>query len=74
MTRQEPRKNWVNILFLALTPVIGGLGATVYGVAFGVRWREPALFLALFALVSFSVTAGCHRCFSHKAIGWRRRT
>lgn len=67
MTRQEPKKNWVNILFLALTPVIGVLGTAAYAVAFGVRWWEPALFLALFTLVSFSVTAGYHRCFSHKA-------
>ncbi len=64
---KEPKKDWVNILFLALTPVIGVMGTAVYAIAFGVRWWEPALFLTLFGLVSFSVTAGYHRCFSHKA-------
>jgi stearoyl-CoA desaturase (delta-9 desaturase) len=64
---QERRKNWVNIAFLALTPVIGIAGTLAYAVAFGVRWWEPALFLVLFGLVSFSITAGYHRCFAHKA-------
>jgi len=54
---QEPRKNWVNILFLSLTPVIGVLGTAAYAIAFGVRWWEPALFFTLFGLVSFSVAA-----------------
>ena len=64
---QHPRKNWLNILFLSLTPVIGVLGTAVYALAFGVRWWEPVLFLTLFGLVSFSVTAGYHRCFAHKS-------
>ena len=63
----ERRKNWVNILFLSLTPVIGVVGTAAYSIAYGVTWWEPALFLALFSLVSFSVTAGYHRCFAHKA-------
>ena len=64
---QKRRKDWVNILFLSLTPVIGVFGTAAYAIAFGVRWWEPALFFALFGLVSFSVTAGYHRCFAHKA-------
>src|SRR6266511_4629907 len=64
---QQPRKNWLNILFLSLTPVIGVLGTAAYALAYGVRWWEPVLFLTLFGLVSFSVTAGYHRCFAHKS-------
>jgi stearoyl-CoA desaturase (delta-9 desaturase) len=64
---QKRSKDWVNILFLSLTPVIGVAGTAAYAIAYGVRWWEPTLFLALFSLVSFSVTAGYHRCFSHKA-------
>jgi stearoyl-CoA desaturase (Delta-9 desaturase) len=64
---QGSRRSWVNILFLSLTPVIGIVGTAAYAIAFGVRWWEPALFVVLFGLVSFSVTAGYHRCFAHKA-------
>ncbi|HYT33031.1 MAG TPA: fatty acid desaturase [Thermoanaerobaculia bacterium] len=64
---QERQKDWVNILFLSLTPVIGVLGTAAYAIAYGVRWWEPTLFFVLFGLVSFSVTAGYHRCFAHKA-------
>jgi stearoyl-CoA desaturase (delta-9 desaturase) len=64
---QQAKKNWLNILFLSLTPIIGVFGTAAYALAYGVRWWEPALFLVLFSLVSFSVTAGYHRCFAHKA-------
>jgi len=64
---QKRRKDWGNILFLSLTPVVGVFGTAAYAIAFGVRWWEPALFFLLFGLVSFSVTAGYHRCFAHKA-------
>lgn len=64
---QERQRDWVNILFLSLTPVIGVLGTAAYAIAYGVAWWEPTLFLVLFGLVSFSVTAGYHRCFAHKA-------
>ena len=64
---QEQKKNWLNILFLSLTPVVGIAGTAAYALARGVVWWEPVLFLTLFGLVSFSVTAGYHRCFSHKS-------
>ena len=64
---QGRQKDWINILFLSLTPIIGVAGTAAYAIAFGIRWWEPALFLLLFGLVSFSVTAGYHRCFAHKA-------
>jgi stearoyl-CoA desaturase (delta-9 desaturase) len=64
---RQTRKNWTNILFLSFTPVVGVLGTAAYAIAAGVRWWEPTLFLVLFGLVSFSVTAGYHRCFAHKA-------
>jgi stearoyl-CoA desaturase (delta-9 desaturase) len=59
--------DWINILFLSLTPVIGVAGTAAYAWAYGVRWWEPALLVLLFGLVSFSVTAGYHRCFAHKS-------
>jgi len=65
MERRE--KDWINILFLALTPVIGVVGTAAHALIYGVQWWEPALLFGSFMLVSFSVTAGYHRCFSHKA-------
>jgi stearoyl-CoA desaturase (delta-9 desaturase) len=64
---QKREKDWVNILFLALTPVIGVLGTAAYALTYGVAWWEPFLFLASFVLVGLSVTAGYHRCFAHRA-------
>lgn len=61
------KKDWVNIIFLSLTPVIGVAGTAAYALFFGVRWWEPMLLFVLFSLVSFSVTAGYHRCFAHKS-------
>jgi stearoyl-CoA desaturase (Delta-9 desaturase) len=61
------KKDWVNISFLSLTPVIGVAGTAAYALFFGVRWWEPVLLFVLFSLVSFSVTAGYHRCFAHKS-------
>jgi len=64
---QNTEKDWVNITFLSLTPVVGVVGTAAYALLAGVRWWEPVLFLVLFGLVSFSVTAGYHRCFAHKS-------
>jgi len=58
-TRQ---KDWINILFLSLTPVIGVLGTALYVWQNGIRWWQPTLLFVLFSLVSFY-----HRCFSHKS-------
>lgn len=63
----ERRLDWTNILFLSLTPLIGVLGTAAHAWRFGVAWWEPVLLVVLFTLVSFSVTAGYHRGFSHKS-------
>jgi stearoyl-CoA desaturase (Delta-9 desaturase) len=60
------KKDWINIIFLSLTPVIGVFGTLAYTLAFGVRWWEPVLFLVFYAVVGLSVTAGYHRLFAHK--------
>ncbi len=67
MDEQVKQKDWINILFLSLTPVIGVLGTALYAWKNGVQWWQPVLLFVLFSLVSFSVTAGYHRCFSHKS-------
>jgi len=67
METHTKKLDWTNILFLSLTPVIGVLGTAAYALVNGVRWWQPALLVVLFSVVSFSVTAGYHRGFSHKS-------
>jgi stearoyl-CoA desaturase (delta-9 desaturase) len=62
----ERKKDWINIAFLSLTPVIGVVGTAAYALTFGVRWWEPVLLLVSYFLVGFSVTAGYHRLFAHR--------
>jgi stearoyl-CoA desaturase (delta-9 desaturase) len=65
-TMEQREKDWINIAFLSLTPVIGVVGTAAYALRFGVRWWEPVLFFLLYALVGLSVTAGYHRLYAHK--------
>lgn len=60
-------KDWTNILFLSLTPVIGVFGTALYAWRYGVAWWEPLLLLGTYVLVGLSVTAGYHRYFSHRS-------
>lgn len=60
-------KDWVNIFFLSMTPVVGVLGTLAYALVNGVVWWEPVLLAVTYTLVGLSITAGYHRCFSHKS-------
>ena len=60
------KKDWTNILFLSLTPLVGIFGTAAYAFKFGVQWWQPILFLVSYLLVGLSVTAGYHRLFAHK--------
>ena len=59
-------KDWTNILFLSLSPIVGILGTALYAFRNGVVWWEPVLCLALFMAVGFSIGSGYHRLFSHR--------
>lgn len=67
MEKPAKQKDWINILFLSLTPLIGVVGTAAYALVNGVQWWQPVLLVVSFSLVSFSVTAGYHRGFSHKS-------
>jgi stearoyl-CoA desaturase (delta-9 desaturase) len=60
-------KDWVNIIFLSLTPVIGVVGTLAWTLSHGFHWWMPALCLALYTCVGMSICAGYHRFFSHKS-------
>ncbi len=59
-------KDWVNIIFLTLTPLIGVAGTAAWTLYRGFSWWMPALLVGMYLLVGLSVTAGYHRFFSHK--------
>jgi stearoyl-CoA desaturase (delta-9 desaturase) len=61
------KKDWVNIIFLTLTPVIGVAGTALYTWRHGFHWWMPLLTVAMYSLVGVSICAGYHRFFSHKS-------
>lgn len=64
---RQLKKDWVNILFLTLTPVIGIAGTAAYTYARGFSLWMPLLTLGMYLAVGMSICAGYHRFFSHKS-------
>jgi stearoyl-CoA desaturase (delta-9 desaturase) len=63
---ETPPRDWVNILFLAITPVVGLGGTAWYAATQGIVWWEPVLALALFMAIGIGIGSGYHRCFAHR--------
>lgn len=61
------QKDWTNILFLSLTPIIGIVGTALYTWHTGIALWMPVLLLVMYLLVGMSICAGYHRYFSHKS-------
>jgi len=57
--------DWVNILFLALTPVVAVLGTSWYVYYNGVTWLEIANFFFMFLATGLAITCGYHRYYTH---------
>lgn len=64
--QKKQQKDWVNILFLTLTPVIGIAGTAAWTIYAGFQLWMPLLMLGMYLAVGLSITAGYHRFFSHK--------
>jgi len=62
----QQKKDWVNIAFLSLTPIIGIVGTVAWTWSHGFHFWMLALLLSMYAAVGFSICAGYHRFFSHK--------
>lgn len=60
------KKNWLNVLFLTLTPILGIGGSVLYLTQRGFLWEDWLVFLALYLLSGLSITAGYHRYFAHR--------
>jgi stearoyl-CoA desaturase (delta-9 desaturase) len=65
--QQVQKKDWVNIAFLSLTPVIGIVGTALYTWRNGFHLWMPLLTIGLYLCVGMSICAGYHRFFSHKS-------
>jgi stearoyl-CoA desaturase (delta-9 desaturase) len=61
------KKDWLNILFLTLTPVIGIAGTAAYTWYAGFSLWMPLLTAGMYLAVGISICAGYHRFFSHKS-------
>lgn len=67
-TQPRPlKKDWTNILFLTLTPVIGIAGTAAWTIYSGFSLWMPALLIGMYLAVGLSICAGYHRFFSHKS-------
>ena len=60
------RKDWVNIAFLTLTPVIGVLGTALWTWRVGFAPWMLGLLVGMYLAVGLAICAGYHRFFSHK--------
>lgn len=63
---QAAQKDWVNIIFLTLTPVIGVVGTAAYTWYAGFHLWMPLLLAGMYLFVGMSICAGYHRFFAHK--------
>ncbi|MFI5182428.1 MAG: fatty acid desaturase [Thermoanaerobaculia bacterium] len=63
---QDRERDWTNILFLILSPLVGIGGTFAYSARFGVAWWEPVLCLMLFVTIGLSIGTGYHRRFAHR--------
>lgn len=61
------QKDWTNIVFLTLSPLIGIVGTAVYTWRVGFEPWMLALCLGMYLLVGLSICAGYHRYFAHKS-------
>ena len=64
---QPPKKDWANIAFLILTPVIAVAGTAAWSWFHGFHLWMVLLTAGMYLAVGFSICAGYHRLFSHNS-------
>jgi stearoyl-CoA desaturase (delta-9 desaturase) len=64
---RKAEKDWINIVFLTLTPIIGLGGTALYTWKHGFHWWMAILFVVMYLCVGLSICGGYHRLFSHKS-------
>src|SRR5687768_3658865 len=61
------RLNWVNTIFLIVTPVLVLTAVPLHILQIGWDWRLFTLFALSCLATSLSITGGYHRLFAHKS-------
>ena len=59
--------DWVNTLFLTLTPLTALLSSWIYFSNHGIELSQILLAIAFYFLTGLAITAGYHRLLSHRA-------
>jgi stearoyl-CoA desaturase (delta-9 desaturase) len=63
----EKKIDWVNSLFLTLTPLFAIILSTIYFKGHGLQWAQILLGVAFYFITGIAITAGYHRLLSHRA-------
>ncbi len=73
VARPQPKAyDFVNIAFLAITPLIAVLGTAAYVWRQGLVWQDAVLFFVMYYLTGLGITAGYHRYYAHRTYECRR--
>ena len=59
--------NWVNALFLSITPLVGIIGTATLAIQNKISWPTIVLTFVFIVISGLSITCGYHRLFSHCA-------
>ncbi len=59
--------NWLNTSFLLTTPILALIGTVCLAVYGHIHWQTWVLFTIMIFACGFSVTAGYHRLYAHRA-------
>ncbi|MCH9643727.1 MAG: fatty acid desaturase [Gammaproteobacteria bacterium] len=58
--------NWINTLFLTITPIVAIIGTAFLLIHGMVAWQTWVLFVLFMGATGMSITMGYHRLFAHK--------
>lgn len=67
LPKPRRRVDWLNLVFLAVVHIVGVGGTALYALSGGLTWPVVAIAFAWTGLTIFSISAGYHRLFSHRA-------
>lgn len=68
MNDAKPQRDWANILFLTLSPLVAIGGTLWYELHFGFHWSDLLIFFIFYVLTGgMGISAGYHRRFSHRS-------